>query len=88
MVSSRLIKELAEILTLIQDRSTAEKFLSNILTPSELDEIALRIQIFKMLKKGIAQRKIAEKLKVSIGTVSRGSRELQYGAQGIHKLLP
>ena len=71
----------------IKDKSTALNFLKNILTPKELDEISLRLQIVKMLKKGIPQRKVAEQLGVSIGTVSRGSRELQYGPKGFEQVL-
>lgn len=81
------IQELAEIIVRIHDKKMAENFMSNILTPAERDEIALRLQIFKQLKKGIPQRKVAETLKVSIGTVSRGARELKYGAPCMNKLL-
>jgi TrpR family trp operon transcriptional repressor len=84
---SSFIQELAIAITKISDPDIAGQFLHNILTPKEFEEIALRLQIFKMLKKGIPQRSIAKKLKVSIGTISRGSRELQYGPQGIHTVL-
>ena len=54
-------------------------FLLGIFTPKELEEIPARLQIVKMLKKGIAQHKVAEKLGVGIATVTRGSKELQKG---------
>lgn len=81
------LSELAVVITKIRDKKVAADFLRNILTPQELEEIASRLQIFKMLRKGISQREIAAKLGVSIATVSRGSRELQYGPQGVHKVL-
>lgn len=87
MSSKKDIAELARLVSSIDDAKVALNFLQNILTPQELEEIAQRLQIFKMLHKGISQRTIAEKLGVSIGTVSRGSRELQYGPPGIKKLL-
>lgn len=76
------LKDLTDAFSRIKDAKTAENILKNILTPKELEEIARRLQIFKMLKAGVPQRDIAKKLKVSIGTVSRGSRELQYGPPG------
>lgn len=79
MPKEHYLSDLAEAIAKIRDKKTAEDFLRNILTPKELDEIARRLQIFKMLKKGTSQRMIAKKLKVSIGTISRGSREIQYG---------
>jgi len=53
-----------------------EKVLSDLLTASELDEVAKRLQIFEMLAAGVPQRQIAENLGVGIATVSRGSRSL------------
>lgn len=87
MIKNPFIRELAIAISRISDSAVAEQFLQNILTPKELEEIALRLQIFKMLKKGVPQRAIAKKLGVSIGTISRGSRELQYGPRGIHEIL-
>ena len=71
----------------LKKKETVLAFLQNILTPAELDEIAARLQIVKLLKKGISQRDVAEKLGVSIGTVSRGARELKYGAPGFKTVL-
>lgn len=70
----------------IKERQIARDFLKNILTPTELDEVVKRLQIVKLLKKGMPQREIAKKLDVSIGTITRGSRELKYGAPGFEKL--
>lgn len=87
MNTDRFITELSQVVADISDKGLAKDFLKNILTPKELDEIAKRLQIVKMLKKGIAQREVAEKLGVSVGTVSRGSRELQYGPKGFLSVL-
>ena len=81
------LPELSRLIASIPNALMAECVLNNLFTPQELEEISLRLQIFKMLKKGIPQRSIAQQLKVSIGTVSRGSRELQYGPPGIIHLL-
>jgi TrpR family trp operon transcriptional repressor len=87
MQNTHYIQDLAAIFSRIKNEEMAENILRNILTPKELEEISKRLQIFKMLKAGISQREIAKKLKVSIGTVSRGSRELQYGPPGFKNLV-
>ncbi len=81
------MKELAKLVAGIKDSETVEAFLHNILTPAELDEISKRLQIVKLLMKGMPQREVAKKLGVSMGTVSRGSRELKYGENGFKKIL-
>ena len=86
-MDKKFIKELAEALVNLKDASVAEAFLRNILTPGELDEISKRLQIVKLLLKGVSQREVAKKLGVSMGTVSRGSRELKYGENGFRKIL-
>lgn len=84
---SKHMNELADTIVSIGERQTAKDFLQNILTPTELDEVVKRLQIVKLLKKGVPQRKIAERLDVSIATITRGSRELKYGAPGFKKII-
>ena len=86
-MNKHYVKELADALVSIKNASLAEAFLNNILTPSELEEISKRLQIVKLLLKGVPQRDVAKKLNVSMGTVSRGSRELKYGENGFKKIL-
>ena len=86
-MNARFIKELAIVITQIDDQKIAEDFLKNILTPIELEEISVRLQIFKHLMAGMPQRKIAKLLGVGIATISRGARELKYGVPGITKIL-
>lgn len=85
--TQKYIKELAEAFASIHNTGLAEAFLHNILTPGELEEISKRLQIVKLLLKGVPQREVAKKLGVSMGTVSRGSRELKYGDNGFRRIL-
>lgn len=86
-MNTKDIKELSKVIAEIKDSGLAEDFLHNILTPKELDDVARRLQIFKLLFAGMPQREIAKKLGVSIGTITHGSREIQYGRRGVHKIL-
>lgn len=73
------LEKLAETILKQKDKSQVKALLKSLLTPAELEEIPKRLQIISMLDRGVPQRQIAKKLNVSIGTISRGSRELQYG---------
>ena len=54
-------------------------FLKGILTPKELKELSVRLQIVKLLKSGLPHHDIARRLKVGVATVTRGSREIGLG---------
>ncbi len=80
-------KQLFQTLLGISDARVLEKFLQDLLTPSEIQEIVLRWQIVQELYKGTSQREIAEKFGVGIATVTRGSRALQNGQGGFIQIL-
>jgi TrpR family trp operon transcriptional repressor len=73
------LKEFIEALTSMNTEEKMQNFLEGILTPKELEEIPTRLQIVKMLKEGIPQHEIAERLHIGIATVTRGSKEIQKG---------
>lgn len=75
-MSNKYFKELVQQLLNLKNEKEMTVFLKGILTDKELEEIPTRLQIVKLLKKGVSQRKIAEKLKVGIATVTRGSKEI------------
>lgn len=87
MKKEKFILELAEVVGLIPDSKVARNFLTDILTPQELENVALRWQIVKELHKGVTQREVAKKLHVSLCKVTRGSRELKYGHQSFQYLI-
>ncbi|MBP6921438.1 helix-turn-helix domain-containing protein [Candidatus Gracilibacteria bacterium] len=60
-------------------KDNLDGFLEDILTPQEIEALDERIKIMHALVAGKTQREIAEELELSITTVSRGSRILQYG---------
>jgi TrpR family trp operon transcriptional repressor len=75
----KYLDDLVREILRIKDRKRAIDFLYGILTPQELEQIMKRLQIVKMLKRGVSQREIAEELDVGIATVTRGSREIRKG---------
>lgn len=71
------IREIASVLASADDEKLVERFLKSILTKTELKEIALRWELVKLLYDGMSQRRISEKLGVSLCKITRGSRELK-----------
>lgn len=78
-MDARWKKELIGLIGSARNKEEIGELLSTLLTPAEHDELARRWQIVKRLIEGSTQRKVKEELKVSIATVTRGSRELKYG---------
>lgn len=81
------LKLLTDTLWWIQDPENLAFVLEDIFTPSEIEEVADRITILKLLKNGMSQREISEKMNVSVTTVSRWNRVLQYTAKSINNYL-
>jgi TrpR family trp operon transcriptional repressor len=73
------VGELVEAFLKNKNRSEMLDFLKGILTPRELDELTTRLQIVKLIKKGLPHQEIARRLEVGVATVTRGSRELHLG---------
>lgn len=73
------MNELISLLLSIKTEKEMREFLSGLLTPKEIEELPKRIQIVRMLKKGIPQHTIAKRLGVGVATVTRGSKEIQNG---------
>jgi TrpR family trp operon transcriptional repressor len=80
-------KELINLLTYIKNSKLMDEFMEDLLTPAEFEEIVARWQIVKQLAKGVPQRKIAQKLGVSIAKITRGSRELRNKKGGFWQAL-
>ena len=63
------------------------EFLYDLLSHREYKDLAVRWQIVKMLEQGRAQREIVKHLKVSIATVTRGSKEMFNKRGGFRMVL-
>ncbi len=81
-------KEVIDILTaMATDKRVMTDFLTDIMTPAELREIAVRWQIVKKLKAREHHRDIAFELGIGLGTITRGSRTLMNPAGGFNQAL-
>lgn len=81
-------KELVELVSRIAgDKSLLDQFFQDLFSPQEYQDIVKRWQIVKQLDKGMSQRQIAKDLKVSVATITRGSRELLDKNGGFKQIL-
>lgn len=73
------LKQLVQAFEQCKTAADIENLLQGLLTSSEVEEFARRLQIVQMVKKGIPHHDIAQTLGVGVATVSRGSKEVQLG---------
>ncbi len=71
------IDEIALVLAETNDTEQIAEFLRSLLTESEADEISSRWELVKLLDDGMSQRKISDKLGISLCKITRGSKELK-----------
>ena len=86
-IMNEQIGELAEAMLQLQTREEALLFFEDIFTVKELQAIAQRLAVAKMLKDRVTYQEIAEKPGASTATISRVNRSLSYGAGGYQAVL-
>lgn len=70
-------KEIAGVFASITDPNDMEKFIDEMLTTKEVNDLALRWQLLKGLNEGQSQRNIAAKHGMSLCKITRGSKVLK-----------
>ena len=83
-MNPELPSDLASVLAALDDTDDLSRLLRDLLTPAEIEAIGERWNIVKRLASGASQRTVRDILGVSIGTVSRGARQLRYGEGGFN----
>jgi TrpR family transcriptional regulator, trp operon repressor len=72
-----VIGELSSVLAKVDDPDLVRRFLYSILTEYEIEEVASRWELVKLIDRGMSQRKIADRLGLSLCKITRGSKELK-----------
>ena len=76
------IDELAQAMLTLKNVEEARNFFEDILTVGEMQAIAQRLAVARMLRQGTTYQDIAENTGASTATISRVNRALTYGAGG------
>ena len=86
-IDENAFSELARVLAAGDNEEEIKAFLECLLTPSELSEITTRWALVRLIDEGMSQRKIAEKLGLSLCKITRGSKELKKPNSGFRIFL-
>jgi len=69
--------DIAQAFCSITDLRTMRRFISELFTAAEIKDITLRWHLMQMLLEGVAQRRIADDLGISLCKITRGSKILK-----------
>ncbi len=78
-IPEKYFDEFITLVSTLKSEKDVKDFFQGILTPKEIEEICVRLQIITLLKQGIPHAKISQLLGVGIATVTRGSHEIKKG---------
>ena len=81
------IEKLAEAMLLLETKEEACSFFEDIFTIHELQAVAQRLAVARLLRRKVTYQEIAEKTGASTATISRVNRSLAYGAGGYQLIL-
>jgi len=88
MDDSKSINELCQALAACDDVKLIQDFLCNgLFTANETHEMATRWALVRLIDEGMSQRKIADKLGLSLCKITRGSKELKKNDSPFGKML-
>lgn len=86
-MNNEQIQELADAMLTLKTREEAFLFFEDIFTIKELQAVAQRLAVARLLKKRVTYQDIAERTGASTATISRVNRSLIYGAGGYQMVL-
>jgi len=81
------LDDLADALLLLRDRDEAKRFLRDLCTYAELEQLAHRWQIVRLLERKVAYLEIAARIGTSTATVTRVAHWLRHGTGGYQTVL-
>jgi TrpR-related protein YerC/YecD len=81
------LDELADAFLSLRNRDEAKRFLRDLCTRGELEALAHRWQIVRLLQEGLPYLEIAERVHTSTATVTRVAQWLRHGAGGYELAL-
>lgn len=86
-VKKEQMEELAEAMLTLKNQEEAFLFFEDIFTVKELQAVAQRLAVARLLKRRVTYQDIAEQTGASTATISRVNRSLAYGAGGYQMVL-
>lgn len=88
MIDKKRLKELSSALLKAAEKpKNLEAFISDILSPAEIEDLYNRIRILEELLNGKTQREVSKNLHVSIAKVSRAALVIKHGSGALKSIL-
>lgn len=78
---------LMEAVLRLDSTEDAYRFFEDICTIAEVKSMAQRIEVARLLRRGVTYQEIARETGASSATISRVNRALLYGADGYRRVL-
>lgn len=82
-----LVAALFAAILALRDPAECRAFFDDICTPAEVEAMADRWQVARMLEKGLTYRQVSERTGVSLATVTRVARFLHNGNSGYKTII-
>ena len=79
---NKQVTDLAKAMLALESEEEAYRFFEDIFTIHELQAVAQRLAVARLLQKKVTYQEIAERTGASTATISRVNRSLQYGNGG------
>src|SRR4051812_23121360 len=80
-------RELYRVILELRNIEECEHFFTDLCTPAELQAMADRWRVAKLVDEGVPYREINQKTGVSTATITRVARSLTYGQSGYRRAL-
>lgn len=87
MIQKEQMSLLIQALLSLEDEEECEQLLKDLCTIREMQDLAQRIEVARLLRKQMTYNDIAQATGASTATISRVNRCLLYGAGGYGKIL-
>ena len=84
---NKQVADLAKAMLALESEEEAYRFFEDIFTIHELQSVAQRLAVARLLQKKVTYQEIAERTGASTATISRVNRCLTYGAGGYQLIL-
>ena len=86
-IKNEQIDDLVRAMIELDDTEEAYRFFEDIFTIHELQAVAQRLAVARLLRRKVTYQEIADKTGASTATISRVNRCLSYGAGGYQRML-
>ncbi len=86
-LNDKTIDQLFEAVLTLKDREECYVFFDDLCTINEIESMAQRLEVARMLRKGFTYKQIESDTGASTATISRVKRCLHYGTDGYQMTL-